>query len=132
MTWKIVCVTTTLGLMDWITQNFEEAVQPSMSNSSPGRKKIDFSTSFILLSTHNIYVSGDGSQGKLKTWVLIYFRFTILSKKTENNEYNSKDIFSDGLFHNSNQNIAHVCQAYQTTTKKRLKQVSVKELGLES
>ena len=54
--------------MDWITQNFEEAVQPSMSNSSPGRKKIDFSTSFILLSTHNIYVSGDGSQGKLKTW----------------------------------------------------------------
>ena len=41
-------------------------------------------------------------------------------------------IFSDGLFHNSNQNIAHVCQAYQTTTKKRLKQVSVKELGLES
>ena len=38
MTWKIVCVTTTLSLMDWITQNFEEA-QPSMSNSSPGEKE---------------------------------------------------------------------------------------------
>lgn len=41
MTWKIVCVTTTRSLMDWITK-FERSVEQKQSLFPKGQPKIDF------------------------------------------------------------------------------------------